>query len=252
MSIHRSYFYYVTKKDDGEVESAIKEASKFGDGFWKIYSRLRREGNLWNHKRVYRVYKLMRFNKRTKLKKRLPARIKEPLTTPDTPNQTWSMDFVSDTLECGRKFRVLNILDDFNRAAVAQEISMSMPAERVIRILEKVIWIQGKPESIRCDNGPEFISNRFQEWCKANGITIKYTQPGCPTQNSYIERFNGSYRRGVLDAYIFRTLEDVREITQTWMEDYNEIRPHDSLGDISPREYRENYENKENIINLVV
>lgn len=121
------------------------------------------------------------------------------------------MDFVSDTLNSGRTFRVLNILDDFNREAVAQEISMSMPSERVIRILERVIWCNGKPDSLRCDNGPEFISHKFQQWCKANQIEIKYTQPGCPTQNSYIERFNGSYRRGVLDAYIFRTLGDVRE-----------------------------------------
>ena len=111
----------------------------------------------------YRVYKLMRFNKRSKLKKRLPARVKQPLITPDLPNQTWSMDFVSDSLECGRKLRVLNILDDFDRSAIAQEISISMPAERVIRILEKVIWLKGKPEAIRCDNGPEFISNKFQD-----------------------------------------------------------------------------------------
>jgi hypothetical protein len=129
---------------------------------------------------------------------------------------------------------------------------ISMPAERVIRILEKVIWLKGKPEAIRCDNGPEFISNKFQDWCKANGITIKYTQPGCPTQNSYVERFNGSYRRGVLDAYIFRTLTDVREITEKWMEDYNECRPHHSLGDMSPNEYRRKYETDNNIINLAV
>ena len=126
----------------------------------------------------------MRFNKRSKLKKRLPAKVKQPLVPPESPNQTWSMDFVSDSLERGRKFRVLNILDDFDRSAIAQEISISMPAQRVIRILEKVICLKGKPESIRCDNGPEYVSTKFQDWCKANSIAIKYTQPGCPTQNS--------------------------------------------------------------------
>ena len=165
----------------------------------------------------------MRFNKRSRQKKRLPTRAKQVFATPDLPNQTWSMDFVSDNLECKRKFRVLNILDSFDRSALAQDISISMQAEYSTRILEKVIWFKGKPEVIRCDNGPEFISNKFQDWCKANDIAIKYAQPGCPTQNSYVERFNGSYRRGVLDAYIFRTLTDVREITEKWMEDYNEL-----------------------------
>ena len=103
----------------------------------------------------------MRFNKRSKLKKRLPARVKQPLVTPESPNQTWSMDFVSDSLECGRKFRVLNILDDFDRSAIAQEISISMPAQRVIRILEKVIKLKGKPELIRCNNAPEYVSTKF-------------------------------------------------------------------------------------------
>ena len=135
-------------------------------------------------------------------------------------------------------------MDDFDRSAVAQEVSMSMPSERVIRILEKIIWIKGKPDNIRCDNGPEFISNKFQDWCKANDIAIKYTQPGCPTQNSFVERFNGSYRRAILDAYIFRNMNDVRELTESWMMDYNENRPHYSLGDMSPNEYRREYERK--------
>lgn len=252
MSIHRSYFYYIHQKDDAAVIDAIEEAAAFGDGFWKIFQRLRNQGKQWNHKKVYRVYKSMCYHKRVRLKKRLPARVKEPLSIPEVPNHTWSMDFVSDMLDSGRKFRVLNILDDFNREALAQEISSSMPAERVIRILEQVIWNNGKPDAIRCDNGPEFISHKFQEWCKANQIEIKYTQPGCPTQNGYIERFNGSYRRGVLDAYIFRTLADVREQTDKWMQDYNEHRPHDSLGGISPKDYRENYEMKTKIITLVV
>lgn len=252
MMIHRSYFYYVEKRDDSEVIDAIREASEFGDGFWKIFQRLRNQGKQWNHKKVYRVYRSMCFNKRVRLKKRLPARVKQPLLSPDTPNNTWSMDFVSDSLNSGRKFRVLNIVDDFNREAIIQEISMSMPAERVIRILEKAIWLNGKPKAIRCDNGPEFISHKFQDWCKGNDIEIRYTQPGCPTQNSYIERFNGSYRRGVLDAYIFRTLGEVREQTERWMKDYNDSRPHDSLGGMPPKEYRANYEMKNKTTILAV
>lgn len=238
MEIHRSYYYYQDKRDDSEVEEAIRKAAEHGDGFWKIFNRLRREGKLWNHKKVYRVYKSMHYEKRVRLKKRLPARVKNPLKQPKSSNETWSIDFVSDALECGRKFRVLNVIDDGDRVSIGQEVAMSMPAKRVIRILEEMIWNEGKPMNIRCDNGPEFISNDFRNWCKANDINILYTQPGCPTQNSYIERFNGSYRRGVLDMYIFRNLSDVRQKTEEWRQYYNEDRPHEALDNKTPAEYR--------------
>lgn len=239
MEIHRSYFYYESVKDDTEVEEAICAAAEYGDGFEKIFQRLRHDGYTWNHKKVYRVYKKIHFNKRSRLKKRLPKRVREPLEAPLKPNKTWSMDFVSDKMESGRTFRVLNILDDSNTEAVAQEISMSMPAERVISIMEKVIFINGKPECIGTDNGLEFISEKFNGWCQANGIKHRYIQPGKPTQNSYVERFNGSYRRAILDAYIFRNIEEVRELTERWQTDYNERRPHEALGNMTPQEYKE-------------
>lgn len=240
MEVHRSGYYYKRKRDDSEVIEAIRKKAEYSkDGFWKIYCRLRNEGHQWNHKRVYRVYKLMNLNYRRKLKRRLPSREKEALFTPNNKNISWSMDFVSDVLTNGRRFRVLNIIDDFNREIIAMEVGTSMPAERVLRVLEKVIWCTGKPENIRVDNGPEFIADVFKNWCNGNGITIKYIQPGKPTQNSFIERFNGSYRRGVLDAYLFDNLTQVRELTENWMNDYNESRPHESLGDISPKAYLE-------------
>lgn len=239
MEIHRSYYYYQEKRDDTEVEEAIRLAAGHGDGFWKIFNCLRREGKPWNHKKVYRVYKSMHYEKRVRLKKRLPARVKNPLEQPPTPNETWSIDFVSDVLECGRKFRVLNVIDDSDRVAIGQAVAMSMPAKRVIRILEEMIWNEGKPKNIRCDNGPEFISKDFQNWCNANEINILYIQPGCPTQNSYIERFNGSYRRAVLDMYIFRNLADVKEKTGEWRKYYNEQRPHEALENKTPVEYKE-------------
>lgn len=245
MDIHRSYFYYESTKDDSEIEEAIREAAKHGEGFWKIFEILRLQGKTWNHKKVYRVYKVMHYEKRSKLKKRLPARTKNPLEQPLEPNTTWSIDFVSDVLECSRKFRVLNIVDDSDRVAVAQEVSMSFPAQRVIKTLEKVIWLNGKPKNIRCDNGPEFIAKEFQEWCEGNDIRLLYTQPGCPTQNSYIERFNGSYRRAVLDAYIFRTLSEVKEKTEEWRNYYNNDRPHETLGNIPPMQYRAKKENND-------
>lgn len=154
------------------------------------------------------------------------------------PFTTWSLDFVSDVLKCGRKFRVLNIIDDSDRVVVALEVSMSFPANRVIRMLEKVIWLSGKPQNIRCDNGPEFISKDFQEWCKGNDIQILYIQPVKPTQNSYVERFNESYRKAILDAYIFRTVEEVRQMTEQLKRYYNYERPHESLDNMTPMEYR--------------
>ncbi len=220
-----SYYYKRKKCDDAEVEEAICVAARHGDGFWKIYARLRNDGRRWNHKRVYRVYKKLRMNKRVRLRKRVPSRVKRPLVTPPAPCEKWSLGFVSDKLESGRTFRVLNIIDDCMREAVAMDISMSMPASRVVASLEKAIFTHGTPTRIRTDNGPEFISSTLAEWCEANGIEHVFSQPGCPTQNSYVERFNGSYRRGVLDAYLFRTLAEARAITEDWQTYYNEARP---------------------------
>ncbi len=243
MQLHKSRYYYVSRKEesDREVMEAIRTASEFGDGFWNIYHRIRKE-HKWNHKRVYRVYKMMHYNKRSNLRKRLPARVKTPLKSPLEPGQSWSIDFVSDALTCGRRFRVLNVLDDFNREAVSMDAAMSITSSRLIRMLETAIWEYGKPQKIRSDNGPEFISREFEQWCKANGIEHQFTQPGCPTQNAYIERFNGSYRRGVLNAYMFRNLTEVREITEKWRQDYNNARPHTALGNKTPIQARYEYQ----------
>lgn len=239
MCIERSYYHYKNRKDDTEVEEAIRAAAVHNDGFGKIYQVLRNQGHKWNRKRVYRIYRKMCYSKRVKLKKRVCREEPSSLPRPDRPNVTWSMDFVSDRLECGRKFRVFNVIDDCDRNAIAQDVYLSMPAERVVKLLEKAVWIHGKPDSIRCDNGPEFISGTFRDWCRGNGIELCYIKPGCPTQNALIERFNGSYRRAVLDAYIFRTLGEVREQTEKWMKYYNEERPHEGIGNMTPNAYRE-------------
>ncbi|MCK9181318.1 MAG: hypothetical protein M0P13_00360 [Fibrobacteraceae bacterium] len=140
MEIHKSFFYYEPTKEDSEIEAAIRSKARFdSDGFWKIYHLLRNEGLGWNHKRVYRVYKGLKFNKRLFLRRRHPARVKNPLTIPEHESITWSVDFVTDVLQSNRKFRVLNVVDDSDRVAVAQKIAPSMPAERVVRLLEEII-----------------------------------------------------------------------------------------------------------------
>ena len=208
-------------------------------GFWKYYKMLRRAGRTWNHKRLYRVYCEMKLNHRRRAKQRIPVREPQPLWVPDRANVVWSADFMSDALYHGRRFRTFNVLDDHNREAVAIEVDTSITAPRVIRVFEQLKAWRGLPDVLRVDNGPETMAHEFVDWAKANGMLIQYIEPGEPNQNAYIERFNRTYRDEVLDLYLFETLEQVREITHRWLIDYNEHRPHDSLGDLTPIEYAE-------------
>ena len=212
-------------------------------GYWQCCYRLWNKGHGWNHKRIYRVYTAMKLNIRRRAKKRLPERVKQALVVPSAPNQVWSIDFMSDSLVDGRKFRLLNIIDDFNRESLAIEVDTSLPSLRVIRVLERLVSQRGKPANIRCDNGPEFISHKLEEWCndKNRQITLQFIQPGKPMQNAYIERKNGSMRRELLNAYLFNSLAEVRYLSEEWRIDYNEERPHKSLGYLSPLTYALQY-----------
>jgi putative transposase len=203
-------------------------------GFWKCFYRLRRKGYGCNHKRLYRVYKLLRLNIRRRIKRRLPQRIKQPLVVPEAINQSWSMDFLSDSLVDGRRFRVLNIIDDYNRESLWIEIDTSLPSRRLIRVLERLLEMRGKPLRIRVDNGPEFISDLLRLWREERGIELLFIQPGKPVQNAFIERNNGSLRRELLDAYLFFTLQEVRLMAEEWQQDYNSLRPHQAPGFVPP------------------
>ena len=215
-------------------------------GFGKLFKILRRWDHSWNHKRVHRIYCELRLNKRRRGKKRLPSRHPQPLSVPATANQCWSMDFMSDALMCGRRFRTFNVVDDFNREALSIEIDLNLPAPRVIRVLERLVAWRGYPDKLRMDNGPEFISAALAEWAEMHGIELEFIQPGKPTQNSYVERFNRTYRDEILNMYVFRTLNEVRERTESWIREYNEERPHDSLNDLTPWEYLAKHEMLEN------
>jgi putative transposase len=235
----RSNYYYVSKRDDSQVIDTVRSwADRFSHyGFWLLFKRMRKKGIIWNHKRVYRIYKLLNLNMKRRGKRRIPVREKEPLDQPLFPNSTWSMDFMSDSLVSGQRFRTLNILDDYNREVLNIEIATSLPSERVIRVLEELKETRGLPEKIRVDNGPEFISNKLRSWLEKNCVTFQFIQPGKPTQNAYVERFNRTYRKEVLDKYLFFSLKEVREITLDWIDDYNNHRPHESLNDCSPIEF---------------
>jgi putative transposase len=240
LNLSRSVFRYQGKKlDDGEIEKELLAlaARKPRWGFGKMLTYLKRDGHGWNHKRIRRVYCALRLNLRVKPRKRLPRRIPQPLVQPASANQSWSLDFMSDSLVSGRAFRTLNILDDFNREALWIEVDTSLPAERVIRVLEMLISWRGRPGQIRMDNGPELIAYRLEQWAEERQITLAHIQPGKPAQNAFIERFNRTFREDVLDAYVFDSLSEVRGIAELWLEEYNAIRPHAALQGLSPYQY---------------
>jgi len=221
-------------------------------GFRKLFAYIRRSGKPWNHKKVYRVYKLLKLNKKRKGKRRLPARVKQPLQQQTAVNKTWSMDFMSDSIVVGRKFRTFNVMDDCSREALAIKVDTSLSSKRIIRTLNRAIDMHGKPTAVRVDNGPEFTSKDFELWAKEKEITIQYIQPGRPMQNGYIERFNRLYREAVLDAYLFFDLYQVKQLTTEWMEEYNQRRPHEALNNLTPVEWKNKTIQTENTLTTTV
>lgn len=235
------YRYDAKPKDDSMIQRVLKQLSQRYPcyGFAMLFRLIRQMSYRWNHKRVRRVYRELGLNLNQRRKKRLPARVKQPLVMPASPNESWSADFMSDQLCCGRRFRTFNVMDDFNRQVLAVEVDTSLSSSRVIRSLDQLKQMHGVPKLIRVDNGPEFRASQFTQWAESNGVQVVYIQPGKPTQNALIERLNGTYRREVLDCYAFDDLDQVRTITEDWMRTYNTTRPHQGLDGISPRAYAE-------------
>lgn len=206
-------------------------------GFGLCFMYLRNvQGKPWNHKRVYRIYRELELNLRIKPKKRLVRENPEPLIVPDRINESWSMDFMHDQLEDGRSFRLFNVIDDFNREGLGIEVDFSLPSERVKRALDNIIQWRGKPKQIRCDNGPEYISETLKAWAENNGIHLAYIQPGKPQQNAYVERYNRTVRYAWLSQYIFSSLAEVQEYATSWLWSYNHERPNMALGGITPKQ----------------
>jgi len=209
-------------------------------GFGLCFMYLRNtKGFKWNHKRVYRIYKQLELNLRIKPRRRIKRDKPQALSVPLSINQTWSIDFMSDSLDTGRKIRTFNVIDDYNRECLGIEVDHSLPAQRVIKSLEQLIEWRGKPKAIRCDNGPEYISHALREWAQAMDIELMYIQPGKPTQNAYIERFNRTARNEWLNMHIFDSIEHAQSLATQWMWVYNNERPHSSIGGIPPRKLLE-------------
>ena len=239
--ISESCYRYQPKLSSENVEIAdwllrITTANKrWGFGLCFLYLR-NIKGFSWNHKRVYRIYRELELNLRIKPRRRLKRDKPEALGNTTAINQTWSMDFMSDSLSDGRSIRTFNVLDDYNREALGIEVDFSLPSARVIRSLDQIIEWRGKPSAIRCDNGPEYISHQLVEWASKQHITLLFIQPGKPTQNAYIERFNRTARHEWLDMHLFETIEHAQWLATKWLWRYNNDRPHTGIGGILPRQ----------------
>lgn len=206
-------------------------------GFGLCFLYLRNvKGFSWNHKRVYRIYRDLELNLRIKPKRRIERDKPEALAVPSTINEIWSMDFMHDQLEDGRSFRLLNILDDCNREGLGIEVDFSLPSERVIRTLDRLIEWRGKPGRLRCDNGPEYISGSLATWAEKNSIQLEYIQPGKPQQNAYIERYNRTVRYDWLDYHSFESITEVQDYATKWLWTYNHERPNTAIGGITPKQ----------------
>ncbi|MCF2446928.1 IS3 family transposase [Dyadobacter sp. CY345] len=239
--LQRSCWYYKPhRRDDAAIRHRIKEIAqvRIRYGYQRIHVLLRREGWRDNHKRVYRVYKEEGLNLRSKRPRRSRA-ASQRLDRPQLSNihQSWSMDFVADQLFDGRKIRALTVVDNFSRQCLAIHVGQSLKGEDVVAVMNQIKIVNlTVPNRIQVDNGAEFISKALDKWCYDNSVTLDFSRPGKPTDNPFIESFNGSFRDECLNAHWFLSLEDAQEKIETWRQEYNSFRPHSSLGNLTPNE----------------
>jgi putative transposase len=214
---------------------------------------LKREGFTDNHKRIERIYReeglqvIRRKRKRTSRSKRVRT-----IEVPSCPNERWSMDFIHDCMAGGRRFRCLTIVDDFTREAVHIEVGVSLSGEHVTRVLDYLAWARGLPSEIVLDNGPEFTSLAMDQWAHQNSVSLDFIQPGKPSQNAFIESFNGKFRDECLNEHWFVNLSDAREKIEKWRYEYNTFRPHRSLGNLTPEEFAEKHKSEEFLTQALV
>lgn len=245
LGVHRSTMRYRSRRpDDARLRARLRElaAVRRRFGYRRLGVLLRREGHEVNHKRLFRVYREEGLAVRRRRRKRLAVERAPRPAPPRAPTERWSMDFMRDTLADGRVFRLLNIVDDFSRECMAIEVDTSLPSLRVARVLDRLALTVGLPREIVVDNGPEFISNVLDAWAHRRGVKLLFIRPGKPIENAFVESFNGRVRDECLNENWFLSLGDARSILADWRRDYNETRPHTSLGGIAPREFVRQWE----------
>lgn len=241
LELARSNYYYTSQKED---ESALRmrlselATVRVRFGYRRLHVMLKREGWRVNHKKVYRIYTEEGLTVRTKKRKKIASRARNPLRRAARTNEQWSMDFVHDRFEDGKALRMLAVVDNFNRECLLLKAARSMSGESVAACLERVAGRRGYPQSIRVDNGSEFYSKAMDRWAYLRGVHLAFIRPGKPTENAYIESFNSRLRDECLNMHLFFGVEDAQSKLDAWRDDYNHVRPHGSLGNRTPIEVR--------------
>ena len=240
VNISTSVYHYQPKPDnDAAIRQRLRELAgqrkRFGSP--RLHIMLKREGLVINHKRTERIYHEEGLALRKKRRRKGAAGVRVMIPLPQKPNERWSMDFVSDSIVNGRRFRALAIVDDYSRECPAIEVDTSLGGARVVSVLERLSQTRGLPDVITLDNGPEFAGRHLDEWAFRNGVKLNFIRPGKPIENAFAESFNGRLRDECLNTNWFINLKHAREIIEDWRKDYNEVRPHSSLNHRTPLEY---------------
>jgi len=236
-----AYGYRPPRDGDTILRHRLRELAgqrrRFGSP--RLHVLLKREGLVVNHKRTERIYKEEGLALRRKRRRKGAAGARVVIPAPERPNQKWSMDFVSDSIVTGRRFRALAIVDDYSRECPAIEVDTSLGGTRVVGVLERLAELRGLPDVITVDNGPEFASKALDEWAYRKGIKLDFIRPGKPIENAFAESFNGRLRDECLNDNWFLSVKHAREVIEAWRKDYNTARPHSSLGGLAPQEFME-------------
>ena len=247
LGIGRSSLRYQNRKDPQHalrIRLRDLASSRVHYGYRRLHVLLRREGWKVNAKRIYRLYKLEGLSLRLKKSKKRVSRLRVVPPTAQQPNERWSMDFMSDRLANGRRFRVFTLVDNFSRVSPALEVDFSLTGKRVVEVLERLKSTCGLPQIIHCDNGSEFISRAVDDWAHRNEVKLDFSRPGKPTDNPFIESFNGKLRIECLNQHWFENIEEAQSIIEKWRKEYNQERPHRSLQGQTPLEFEENWREK--------
>jgi putative transposase len=234
---HRKTYRYKSRaKDQTALRMRLRELAgvRVRYGYRRLHILLRREGWYVNHKRVYRLYRLEGLCVRYKVRRKRVSALRPLLPAAQAPNEQWSMDFMSDSLATGQRFRLLTLVDNMSRESPAIEVDRSLTGARVVAVLERLAAQRGLPKVLQVDNGPEFTSQALDAWAHRHSVKLAFSRPGTPTDNPFIEAFNGRIRQECLDQQWFYSLEEARDCLEEWRRDYNTIRPHTALANQTP------------------